>query len=57
MSKALYETASSADKKIHLYKDAYHSILEGESDDMIFNVLDDIISWLEVHCCERVANS
>ncbi|THU69632.1 hypothetical protein C4D60_Mb08t16430 [Musa balbisiana] len=53
VSKALYEKASSLDKKLRLYKDAYHSILEGESDEMIFKVLDDIISWLEEHCCRR----
>ncbi|RWW07284.1 hypothetical protein BHE74_00057770 [Ensete ventricosum] len=53
VSKALYEKTSSLDKKLCLYKDAYHSILEGESDEMIFKVLDDIISWLEEHCCRR----
>ncbi|WOL18474.1 hypothetical protein Cni_G27270 [Canna indica] len=56
VSKALYEKASSSDKKIHLYKDAYHSILEGESDETIFKVLDDIISWLEERACRRASS-
>ncbi|XP_068636722.1 caffeoylshikimate esterase-like isoform X2 [Aristolochia californica] len=49
VSKTLYEKARSSDKKFHLYKDAWHSLLEGESDEMIFQVLDDIISWLDEH--------
>ncbi|KAG9449742.1 hypothetical protein H6P81_009707 [Aristolochia fimbriata] len=50
VSKALYENASSADKTLRLYKDAYHALLEGESDEMIFQVFDDIITWLNNHC-------
>ncbi|XP_050226379.1 caffeoylshikimate esterase-like isoform X1 [Mercurialis annua] len=50
VSRALYEKASSSDKKFKLYKDAYHSLLEGEPDDVIFQVLDDIICWLDHHC-------
>ncbi|XP_042413953.1 caffeoylshikimate esterase-like [Zingiber officinale] len=57
VSKALYEKASSSDKKMHLYEGAYHSILEGESDEMIFKVLDDIISWLEEQCRKRYTES
>ncbi|CAN4123625.1 unnamed protein product [Withania somnifera] len=49
ISKALYEKASSSDKKLILYKDAYHSLLEGEPDEMILRVLADIISWLDEH--------
>ncbi|KAF9663977.1 hypothetical protein SADUNF_Sadunf17G0108100 [Salix dunnii] len=49
VSKALYEKASSSDKKLKLYKDAYHSLLEGETDEMIFRVLNDIIAWLDEH--------
>ncbi|KAF5181815.1 caffeoylshikimate esterase-like [Thalictrum thalictroides] len=49
VSKALYEKASSSDKKLLLYNDAYHSLLEGEPDEMIFRVLGDIISWLDDH--------
>ncbi|XP_058087219.1 caffeoylshikimate esterase isoform X2 [Magnolia sinica] len=49
VSKALYEKASSSDKKFLLYKDSYHALLEGESDEMIFKVLNDIISWLDEH--------
>lgn len=29
--------------------DAYHSLLEGEPDEMIVRVFDDIISWLNEH--------
>ncbi|KAL6007482.1 hypothetical protein ACLOJK_032980 [Asimina triloba] len=54
VSKALYEKASSSDKKLLLYKDACHALLEGESDDMIFKVLNDIISWLDEHGTRKV---
>lgn len=50
ISKALYEKASSKDKKLNLYKDSFHALLEGEPDDVIFRVFDDIISWLDDHC-------
>jgi len=49
VSKALYEKAKSQDKKLCLYKGAYHAILEGEPDDTIFQVLNDIFSWLDQH--------
>lgn len=49
VSKALYEKASSADKKLILYEDAYHSLLEGEPDEVILRVFGDIISWLDAH--------
>ncbi|OAY60415.1 caffeoylshikimate esterase [Manihot esculenta] len=54
VSKALYEKAISSDKKLKLYKDAFHSLLEGEPDDMIFQVLDDIICWLDDHCIKKI---
>ncbi|KAK6128518.1 hypothetical protein DH2020_037727 [Rehmannia glutinosa] len=50
VSKALYEKASSSDKKLNLYDNAYHSLLEGEPDEMILRVFGDIISWLDEHC-------
>ncbi|KAK6927948.1 Serine aminopeptidase, S33 [Dillenia turbinata] len=49
VSKALYEKAKSLDKQLKLYKEAYHSLLEGEPDEMIFRVLTDIITWLDEH--------
>ncbi|KAJ0989158.1 hypothetical protein J5N97_007514 [Dioscorea zingiberensis] len=56
VSKALYEKASSKDKKLCLYKDAYHSLLEGESDETIFRILDDIVSWLDEHSIKTVSS-
>lgn len=56
VSKALYEKANNKDKKLCLYKDAYHSLLEGEPDEMIFQILDDIISWLDEHCINAGAS-
>lgn len=47
VSKFLYESASSEDKTLKLYEGGYHSILEGEPDDAIFRVFDDIIKWLD----------
>ncbi|WCJ25372.1 alpha/beta-Hydrolases superfamily protein [Euphorbia peplus] len=49
VSRALHDKAKSSDKKLILYKDAFHSLLEGEIDDVIFQVLHDIISWLDLH--------
>ncbi|WVZ78790.1 hypothetical protein U9M48_026444 [Paspalum notatum var. saurae] len=54
VSKALYEKSKSQDKKLCLYKGAYHSILEGEPDETIFQVLDDIISWLDKHSTKEI---
>ncbi|KAK8942404.1 hypothetical protein KSP39_PZI008921 [Platanthera zijinensis] len=54
VSKALHEKAKSLDVKLHLYEDAFHSLLEGESDEMIFRVLGDVISWLEEHSTKGV---
>ncbi|KAK9277045.1 hypothetical protein L1049_006584 [Liquidambar formosana] len=50
VSQFLYKKASSNDKTLKLYEGGYHSILEGEPDDRIFRVLDDIISWLDFRC-------
>ncbi|KAI4324649.1 hypothetical protein MLD38_030118 [Melastoma candidum] len=50
VSKALYQKARSSDKELCLYKDAYHSLLEGEPDATILKVLEDILSWLEKRC-------
>lgn len=55
VSKALYEKANNPDKKLYLYNDAYHSLIEGEPDEMIFRVLDDIIRWLDEHCSGRTS--
>ncbi|KAK4280805.1 hypothetical protein QN277_012378 [Acacia crassicarpa] len=48
-SKALYDKARVEDKKLCLYKNAYHDLLEGEPDETISSVLHDIISWLDKH--------
>lgn len=53
VSEALYEKASSSDKEILIYKDAYHSLLEGEPDETISLVLDNIVSWLEKRCAKK----
>ena len=50
VSQALYEKANSRDKKLNLYTDAYHALLEGEPDETILQVLGDIVSWLDQHC-------
>ncbi|XP_041007713.1 caffeoylshikimate esterase-like [Juglans microcarpa x Juglans regia] len=56
VSKALYEKASSSDKKLSLYKDAYHSLLEGEPDEIITQVFHDIISWLDEHTVKTTSH-
>ncbi|ONI31425.1 hypothetical protein PRUPE_1G312200 [Prunus persica] len=50
VSQLLYEKASSKDKTLKLYQDGYHCILQGEPDDRIFTVLDDIVTWLDFRC-------
>ncbi|PSR91159.1 Caffeoylshikimate esterase [Actinidia chinensis var. chinensis] len=50
VSQFLYEKASSKDKTLKLYDEGYHCILEGEPDDRIFTVLNDIITWLDSRC-------
>ncbi|GAA0148669.1 phospholipase [Lithospermum erythrorhizon] len=49
VSNALYEKASSTDKKLVLYDDAWHALLEGETDETILQVFSDIITWLDEH--------
>jgi caffeoylshikimate esterase len=55
VSKALYEKASNSDKKLNLYKDAYHALLDGEPDDMIIRVFNDLISWLDEHSIKNTS--
>lgn len=55
VSKTLYEKASHPDKKLILYKDGCHSLLEGETDEMIFKVLGDIITWLDEHSKQKTS--
>ncbi|KAG7032494.1 Caffeoylshikimate esterase, partial [Cucurbita argyrosperma subsp. argyrosperma] len=50
ISQFLYEKASSKDKTLKLYEDGFHCILEGEPDERIFTVLNDIIHWLDSRC-------
>ncbi|XP_062110115.1 caffeoylshikimate esterase isoform X2 [Humulus lupulus] len=47
VSQFLYEKASSKDKTLKLYEEGYHCILEGEPDERILTVLNDIITWLD----------
>ncbi|KAG2714984.1 hypothetical protein I3843_03G057900 [Carya illinoinensis] len=56
VSKALHEIASSSDKKLNLYKDAHHSLLEGEPDEIIIQVFNDIISWLDEHTVKSTSH-
>lgn len=53
ISQFLHKRASSKDKTLKLYEGGYHCILEGEPDDRILNVLNDIISWLDSHCSAK----
>lgn len=49
VSNLLYEKAISKDKKVILYDDGWHALLEGETDEMILKVFSDIITWLDEH--------
>lgn len=57
VSKALYEKSTSSDKKLELYKDACHALIEGEPDETIIQVLSDIISWLDEHSLKQNVQS
>ncbi|XP_021633964.1 caffeoylshikimate esterase isoform X2 [Manihot esculenta] len=50
VSQFLYQKASSNDKTLKLYEGGYHSILEGEPEDRILAIFDDITTWLDSHC-------
>ncbi|OIT31967.1 PREDICTED: caffeoylshikimate esterase-like [Nicotiana attenuata] len=50
VSQYLYDKSSSSDKTLKLYEGGYHCILEGEPDDRILTVLNDIIAWLDSRC-------
>lgn len=54
VSRTLYESSISSDKTLKLYEGGYHCILEGEPDERIFQALNDITSWLDVHCSKTV---
>ncbi|KAB1211197.1 Caffeoylshikimate esterase [Morella rubra] len=56
VSKALYDKARSSDKKLNLYKDAYHSLLEGEPDETIIEVFNDIVCWLDERSIKNTSN-
>lgn len=53
VSRFLYEKCSSEDKTLKLYEGSYHCILEGEPDDTILTVINDIISWLDSRCLTK----
>ncbi|KAJ9140745.1 hypothetical protein P3X46_031353 [Hevea brasiliensis] len=53
VSQFLYQKASSKDKTLKLYEGGYHSILEGEPDDRIFAIFDDITRWLDSQCSTK----
>ncbi|GAV90128.1 LOW QUALITY PROTEIN: Abhydrolase_6 domain-containing protein, partial [Cephalotus follicularis] len=55
LSKALYEKASSKDKKHIFYEEAYNALLSGEPDETINQVLNDIICWLDEHSIKTTA--
>lgn len=56
VSQFLYEKACSKDKTLKLYEGGFHSLLEGEPDDRIFAVHDDIISWLDSRCSVKLGS-
>jgi acylglycerol lipase len=47
VSKFLHKHAVSQDKTLKLYPGGYHCILEGDTDENIFTVINDIVAWLD----------
>ncbi|KAB1221069.1 Caffeoylshikimate esterase [Morella rubra] len=50
VSQFLYEKASTKDKTLKFYEGGYHCMLEGEPDERIVTVLEDIVAWLDCRC-------
>ncbi|GMI60183.1 hypothetical protein ScalyP_jg2865 [Parmales sp. scaly parma] len=48
MSKMLYDTSCSGDKSLKMYKGMWHTLLTGEPDENIEQVLGDVIEWLDM---------
>ena len=47
-TRLLYETCSSLDKSLHIYPDAMHSLLAGETDEQITAIREDIAAWIRM---------
>lgn len=47
VSSFLYESAKSKDKTIRIYEGMLHSLIQGETDDNVAIILEDISSWLK----------
>lgn len=52
VSRALYQNAGSADKKMKLYPGMWHGLTSGEPDDNVETVFKDIVAWLDEHACD-----
>lgn len=53
VSKFLHEKSISQDKTLKLYPGGYHCILEGETDEDIFTVINDIVAWLDARSAPK----
>lgn len=53
VSSFLYETAKSEDKTIRLYEGMQHSLIQGEPDENVAIILEDISSWLKLRVQQR----
>ncbi|CAM6116840.1 unnamed protein product [Calypogeia fissa] len=53
VSKALYEQSCSHDKTLNVYENAWHAVLEGESDEAIDRAIGDIVAWLDARSAKR----
>lgn len=47
VSKSLYENAKTEDKTIRIYEGMQHSLIQGEYDDSVAIILNDIRTWLK----------
>ncbi|CAN8240287.1 unnamed protein product [Cochlearia groenlandica] len=53
VSKFLHEKAISQDKTMKLYPGGYHCILEGDTDENIFTVINDMVAWLDARTGQK----
>jgi acylglycerol lipase len=53
VSSFLYESAKSEDKTIRIYEGMLHSLIQGEPDENVAIILEDISSWLKLRVQQR----
>jgi acylglycerol lipase len=56
VSTYLYETARSEDKTLRIYEGMQHSLIQGEPDENVAIILNDISTWLKVRVRRKMTS-